>query len=116
MLECVHRSRCYKSLDLMFSGSNADSLPPCAIQLIRTTLQSVMLTPEVLKTLMEDALVLNRNCWRIITQQASEEEDELIETLWLPIVTTVCDHCEGVEKENCCEILDVLRVRGGVRG
>ena len=112
----MRHSRCYKSLDLMFGKTNADALPPCAVQLLDTTLQSVAVTPEVFATLMEDALVLNRNCWRIITQQASEEEDELIETLWLPIVTTVCDHCEGVEKENCCEILDVLRVRGGVRG
>lgn len=116
----VRRSRCYKSLDLMFGKANADALPPCAVQLLDTTLQSVTTTPDVFATLMEDTLVLNRNCWRIITQHEvvqgkEEEEAALIRELWLPILQMVCRHCNINQKGNCSKVLDVLRVGGDRR-
>ena len=133
----MRHSRCYKSLDLMFGKANADALPPCAMQLLDTTLQSVAVTPDVFATLMEDALVLSRNCWRIIAQhealkseksekseksveekseksekeEATEKEEEaLIRELWVPILQMVCRYCDVVQKDNCDKVLDVLRV------
>ena len=107
----------------MFGKANADALPPCAVQLLDTTLQSVAVTPEVFATLMEDALVLSRNCWRIIAQhealkseksekeEATEKEEEaLIRELWVPILQMVCRYCDVVQKDNCDKVLDVLRV------
>lgn len=115
----------------MFGKANADALPPCAVQLLDTTLQSVAVTPEVFATLMEDALVLSRNCWRIIAQhealkseksvkekeekeekeEANEKEEEaLIRELWMPILQMVCRYCDVVQKDNCDKVLDVLRV------
>lgn len=69
----------------MFGKANADALPPCAVQLLDTTLQSVAVTPDVFATLMEDALVLSRNCWRIIAQhealksEKSEKSEKSVE-------------------------------------
>ena len=115
----------------MFGKANADALPPCAVQLLDTTLQSVAVTPDVFATLMEDALVLSRNCWRIIAQhealqseksvkekeekeekeEATEKEEEaLIRELWVPILQMVCRYCDAVQKDNCDKVLDVLRV------
>lgn len=115
----------------MFGKANADALPPCAVQLLDTTLQSVAVTPDVFATLMEDALVLSRNCWRIIAQhealqseksvkekeekeekeEANEKEEEaLIRELWVPILQMVCRYCDVVQKDNCDKVLDVLRV------
>ena len=115
----------------MFGKANADALPPCAVQLLDTTLQSVAVTPDVFATLMEDALVLSRNCWRIIAQhealqseksvkekeekeekeEATEKEEEaLIRELWVPILQMVCRYCDVVQKDNCDKVLDVLRV------
>ena len=124
----------------MFGKANADALPPCAVQLLDTTLQSVAVTPDVFATLMEDALVLSRNCWRIIAQHealkrekkekekeekeekeeqeekeekedATEKEEEaLIRELWVPILQMVCRYCDVVQKDNCDKVLDVLRV------
>ena len=118
----MRHSRCYKSLDLMFGKANADALPPCAVQLLDTTLQSVAVTPDVFATLMEDALVLSRNCWRIIAQHEAlqsekekeekeeKEEEALIRELWMPILQMVCRYCDVVQKDNCDKVLDVLRV------
>lgn len=60
----------------MFGKANADALPPCAVQLLDTTLQSVAVTPDVFATLMEDALVLSRNCWRIIAQHEALQSEK----------------------------------------
>ena len=60
----------------MFGKANADALPPCAVQLLDTTLQSVAVTPDVFATLMEDALVLSRNCWRIIAQHEALKSEK----------------------------------------
>lgn len=106
----------------MFGKANADALPPCAVQLLDTTLQSVAVTPDVFATLMEDALVLSRNCWRIIAQHEAlqsekekeekeeKEEEALIRELWMPILQMVCRYCDVVQKDNCDKVLDVLRV------
>ena len=65
----------------MFGKANADALPPCAVQLLDTTLQSVAVTPDVFATRMEAALVLSRNCWRIIAQhEALQSEKNVKET------------------------------------
>ena len=115
----------------MFGKANADALPPCAVQLLDTTLQSVAVTPDVFATLMEDALVLSRNCWRIIAQhealqseksekseksveekreKSEKEEATEIRELWVPILQMVCRYCDVVQKDNCDKVLDVLRV------
>ena len=44
----------------MFGKANADALPPCAVQLLDTTLQSVAVTPDVFATLMEHSGTLRR--------------------------------------------------------
>lgn len=97
----------------MFSEAVCDSLPPCTLNLIDTLLQSPFVSEEVFSELIDDLRILNRNCWRILTQariqEASKEDKTTLESTFYPLLSVVCRECsKGGRKSR--EALQLLQV------
>lgn len=111
-------SRCYKCVVLMFSDETANSLPPSTLLLIDAILQSVYVTPELFSELMEDILILNRNCWKILIHMPQSETEsssftESVQMIWEPLLHVVCRECNHPDKESADLALTVLWVETG---
>lgn len=98
----------------MFSEALCDSLPPCTLTLLDSLLQSPFVSEEIFAELIDDLLILNCNCWRILTQaklQDTTEGDSIsLEALFYPLVKVVCRECCRSEPAFSTKALQLLHV------
>ena len=91
-------NRCYHCVLLMFSNETAKTLPPSTLSLLDALLQSPYVLPSVFSELMEDILLINQNCWKILTRLSQDGAggatfQNSLQTLWKPLLDVVCREC-----------------------
>lgn len=98
-------NRCYRCILLMFSNETAKTLPPSTLSLIDAILQSPFVAPSIFSELMEDLLLLNQNCWKILTRLSQDDAggatfQNSLQTIWRPLLDVVCRECRKASGES----------------
>ena len=102
----------------MFSDETAKTLPPSTLSLLDAMLQSPFVAPSVFSELMEDLLILNQNCWKILTRQSQDGAggatfQNSLQTIWKPLLDVVCRECRKASGESADNALTVFWVHFG---